>query len=326
MSVINPRTAKVYASQRKKMITAVEDHLTEKYADWKELELDDQFNLIFNHIEGAEMLDDFLSNIENMNTRKNYYANIVSFLRNNPGTYPDVFLQKYRDEMLSMCATLNNVAKSQQKTKKQDDSWQTIKQIKETMKQQKKTLQKINEPVWKDIQPLFTSMLYMGDDKNPPIRNEYGDMLVVYSKDGIHLQDKTRNYLVITGRNKKEFILNDYKTFKTHGQKVFKVGNKLNSFINAVIKFHPITLGLGEGLPPQPTAPLLYNSVGKSLGRNGLTKYLQKHLKLSTAMLRHIYISEKVEMPLIKEKQALADKMCHSTQLQEVYKKENVGE
>ena len=321
---MNPRTEKVYASQRKKMVSAVEDHLKEKHDDLDTLTNEDKFSLIFQHTEGMEMLDDFLQGIENMNTRKNYYANVVSFLKHH--NFTDDAIDKYRSEMLSLCATMNNVVKQQQKTQKQDDSWQTLKQIRETMKQQKKTLQLIKEPTWRDIQPLFVSMLYLGDDKNPPIRNEYGDMVVVYAKDGIHLQDKSRNYLVITGRIKKEFILNDYKTIKTHGTKVFRVGNKLNSFINAVLKHHPISTGGVEGVSPKPEAPLLYNSVNKSLGRNGLTKYLQKHLKLSTAMLRHIYISEKVEMPLLKEKQALADKMCHSTQLQELYKKENVSE
>ena len=60
---------------------------------------------------------------------------------------------------------------------------------------------------------------------------------------------------------------------------------------------------------------------------NGLTKYLNKTFEptgkknISSTMLRHIYITEKLGGPSIKEKKELADKMCHSVVQQEMYKK-----
>ena len=60
---------------------------------------------------------------------------------------------------------------------------------------------------------------------------------------------------------------------------------------------------------------------------NGLTKYLNKTFEptgkknISSTMLRHIYISEKLGGPTLKEKKALADKMGHSVATQEIYKK-----
>jgi len=38
-------------------------------------------------------------------------------------------------------------------------------------------------------------------------------------------------------------------------------------------------------------------------------------------MLRHIFISEKIGGPTLKEKQELAEKMGHSVNQQELYKK-----
>ena len=314
---MNPRTEKVYASQRKKMIDACREH-TAGIFDCDTMPINEQFDCIFNHPEGMGYLDEFLEKIENPNTRKNYYANVVSHLRGS--NQPPEILNKYREKMLELCSTMNEINKTQAKSDKQNEQWKTLKELQKTIKLQKQLLEAKSNPTWGDIQPFFVSSLYLADAKNPPIRNEYGDMYVVKASHNIHNEDKSRNYLVITGRNKKEFILNDYKTAKTHGQKSFRVGPKLNKIINSVLPKHPFSNTDGT------ETPLLYNSVGGILGRNGLTKYLTKQLGLSTAMLRHIYISEKVEMPLYKEKQDLAEKMCHSVQLQELYKKENVSE
>tara|TARA_R110000803_G_scaffold129505_3_gene196740 strand:- start:465 stop:1388 length:924 start_codon:yes stop_codon:yes gene_type:complete len=297
MNDMNPRTVSVYKSQMKKMCQSLDVEF---------------FETCFME-ENEEKLDKYIEDIENINTRKNYLACIVTFLKNMD--MPDT-LVKYRTQMLGLCAILNNVAKSQTKSATQEDKWMTLKELQDIRKNMFKTLKEKADPTWQDIQPFIASSLYLADDLNPPIRNEYGDMIVVNEKDQIHIADKSRNYMVITGRNKKTFILNDYKTAKHYGQKQFKVGNKLNKIINMFIDKHPISTG------NEPEAPLLLNSANKMMGRNGLTKYLSKHLKLSTAMLRHIYISEKVGGPMLKQKEDLAEKMCHSTTLQEEYKKD----
>lgn len=317
MTEMNPRTKKVYDSQRNKMMNA---------CDCGEMET----CFTKQHI---DKIDTFLDGIENINTRKNYLANIVSYITHmsedqkvevkEQYSLSDM-LAKYRAKMMELCAICNNVAKSQQKTPKQEDDWMSLNELQKLRKEMLQKIKDKSNPTWKDIQPFFVSSLYLADESNPPIRNEYGDMTVVYEKDGIHSTDKTRNYLVITGRNKKYFMLNDYKTVKTHGAKLFKVGPKLNKIINQFIKFHPIDTDT------KPESPLLFNTQGGALSRNGLTKYLQNKVftkndkKISSTMLRHIYISEKIEGPLLKVKEDLADKMCHSTNLQELYKKENV--
>jgi hypothetical protein len=60
---------------------------------------------------------------------------------------------------------------------------------------------------------------------------------------------------------------------------------------------------------------------------NGLTKYLNKTFEpsgksnISSSLIRHIFITEKIGGPTLKEKQELADKMGHSVGQQELYKK-----
>ena len=72
---------------------------------------------------------------------------------------------------------------------------------------------------------------------------------------------------------------------------------------------------------------LILNSQRKPITSNGLTKYLNKVFEptgksnISSTMLRHIFITEKIGGPALKEKQELADKMGHSVEQQELYKK-----
>lgn len=305
---MNPRTQKVYESQRNK----IKSHLN--IEDFKHAFSCDH----------EESLTDFLESIENINTRKNYYANIVSFLKNEAEDYPAKSddLEQFRERMLELCNIINNVNKEQKQSKKQEDNWMSLQDLNKMRKNHFNDIKKRDNPTWADIQPFFVASLYLADEKNPPIRNEYGDMLVVKESHGIHSTDKSKNYLVITGRNKKTFILNDFKNVKSQGTKSFRVGTKLNKIINGFLDKHPFSLS------DTPTTPLLFNTANNMLGRNGLTKYLQTKVftdgnkKISTAMLRHIYISEKVGGPMIKEKEDLADKMCHSVAVQEgIYKK-----
>lgn len=304
--MMNPRTQKVYESQRRKMM----EHCNT-----------DDFGFTLQY--AKEDLQNYLDNIENINTRKNYYANIVNYLKNTelePEMEDEIL--HYRERMLELCNIINNVNKEQKQSKKQEDNWMSLQDLNKMRKNHFNDIKKRDNPTWADIQPFFVASLYLADDKNPPIRNEYGDMLVVKESHGIHSTDKSKNYLVITGRNKKTFILNDFKNVKSQGTKSFKVGKSLNKIMNTFLDKHPFSLS------DTPTTPLLFNTANNMLGRNGLTKYLQNKVftdgnkKISTAMLRHIYISEKVGGPMIKEKEDLADKMCHSVAVQEgIYKK-----
>ena len=70
------------------------------------------------------------------------------------------------------------------------------------------------------------------------------------------------------------------------------------------------------------------NSRGGPMTPNGLTKFLNKTFSIigkdniSSTMLRHIYISKKLDKsPYLEEKEQIAMKMGHSINTQELYRK-----
>ena len=211
--------------------------------------------------------------------------------------------------------------KHQSKTKKQEENWCTLDELKGLMtkyhtdcagyiKDDNLTMKHLIE-----IQKHLIMSLYLGDEANPPIRSEYGDMIVVFKKDKVK-QDKHENYLLVNGPRSKYFILNNYKTNKTTGSLKFKVGKVLNKVLNDWLG----AVGHMSG------DPLLLKPTGGMLGRNGLSKMLLNITnplgkRISVQLLRHIFISENIIMPKLEEKKAIADKMCHSTGQQEMYKK-----
>ena len=116
------------------------------------------------------------------------------------------------------------------------------------------------------LQKWMVGSLYVIDNNNPPLRNDYTPMQIIsltdYNKlDDSDLQDN--NYLVVVSRNKKFFSFGEYKTSKTYGIKKIDLGSKLNSVMNIYLKFHDSKF-------------LLLNNRGEPMSSNGLTKYIQK--------------------------------------------------
>jgi len=69
------------------------------------------------------------------------------------------------------------------------------------------------------------------------------------------------------------------------------------------------------------------NSKKEPMTANGLTKYLQKTFaptgkNISSSMIRHIFISDKFPAQN-KEKDAVSEKMLHSTEQQTLYSKKD---
>jgi hypothetical protein len=168
------------------------------------------------------------------------------------------------------------------------------------------------------LQKYLVAGLYL---LQPPRRNEYADMIIIrqhptYPQE-YDINSKYHNYLVVHSRNKKTFIFNRYKTSSTYGQQKIKVNKKLNSILNLWLLFNK-------------TPYLLLNINKTQLSSNGLTKFLQKTFaptgkKISSIMLRHIYLSYKYgkDTPYIQKKSD-AILMGHSviTQ-QQIYTKIN---
>ena len=113
------------------------------------------------------------------------------------------------------------------------------------------------------LQQCVVGMIYIGDDKNPPLRNDITPMVVIDLKDYRDLSDEalTKNYLVVQSRNKKFFSLGEYKTAGKYGLKRIDLGGRLNSVMNIWLKYNR-------------SKSLINNSKGEPMSPNGLTKLL----------------------------------------------------
>jgi hypothetical protein len=257
-----------------------------------------------------------------LSTRKTYLASIVVSLMAMDGD--DDLIKYYRDEMEDLAKQHNSSMEEQKKSEQQDKNWVSLASLRKVMRRYRNELNEKNifkkdpdDLSKKDfdlMQRWITASLYILDD-NPPLRNDY-IMDVIDSKDYKDLTDaekKSKNYLVVSSRNKKEFSLGETKTSGTYGLKLIPVGKKLNSALNIWLKFNK-------------SGSLLLNSKGQPMTANGLTKYLNKVFSptgksnISSSMIRHIFITDKFP-PKLDEKKDVADKMGHSVKQQELYAK-----
>lgn len=283
------------------------------------------------NIKDLDFLKDTTLVIETLNdlklsSRKTYLAAIVVALATQEDKYKEP-LKEYRELMMGHIQEYKVIQEAQCKSDCQTENWTSMAIIKKVPRKYKKELldrkilQKEKGTLTKKemdlIQKWLVSSLYVLDDANPPPRNDFTPMKVITYKQFTDIPDAEKeknNYLVIQSRNKKFFSLGEYKTEKTYGLKRIDLGSKLNSVINIYQKFNP-----GEYL--------IYNTRGGPMTPNGLTKYLNKTFEptgkknISSTMLRHIYITEKLGGPSLKEKKEIADKMGHSIATQEIYKK-----
>jgi len=144
-----------------------------------------------------------------------------------------------------------------------------------------------------------------------PKRADFGQIRV-YSKDK---QKTDRNYLVL-GDNESYFVLNHYNKTQKDEPIIEPVNDRLASIFKASMKQYPrkyLYVGIdGEAFRSA-------NSYAKFVVGT-YKKYFKKPIGVS--MLRHIYISDKVDFNKlsVKEKDHIASSMAHSRKQQEQYK------
>ncbi len=286
----------------------------------QKLNVDSKFENL-NWLKKENKVMDILNDLK-LTTRKNYIAAVIVALSTDE-KYKDE-LQFYRDELDKIAKEYNGIINEQTKTETQEKNWVSLKKLRKVMRKYKNELlekdilkkspEDLNNKEFDLLQKWVVSSLYILDE-NPPLRNDY-IMSVIPNTEYTKLKDNelNKNYLVVKSRNNKFFHLGEYKTDKKFGIKKLEIGSKLNSVLNIWLKFNK-------------SGHLLLNSRKAPMTPNGLTKYLNKVFEptgknnISSTMIRHIFISEKIGGPTIKEKQELADKMGHSVNTQEKYKK-----
>ena len=204
-------------------------------------------------------------------------------------------MKEYQTVMNTIMKKVNDDYKDQKMNEKQKDNWISIDEIKEKynvlstdvnlMLRRKKIL---NENVMME----FLLMSFLGGVLIPPRRSlDYSEM-------------KIRNYDVKTDNYYKanKFYFNKYKTFKTYGLQVLEVPKELNVVLKKWIKINTNDY-------------MIYSSNGNKLSCPQITRMLNKIFgkKISTSMLRHIYLTNVYkDVPQINKMENLANEMGHS--------------
>ena len=144
----------------------------------------------------------------------------------------------------------------------------------------------------------------------PPVRLDYGNMTIIRSLDK---NDGKGNFLYVKSRNKKYFIFNDFKNVKKMGSQLHDIPPKLNTVLNLWLKFNRFK-------------HLLSTQSGNVLSDNGLSKYITKVFQptgktVTLNLLRHIFISENLDIEQSNKQLEIANQMMHSQSVQLSYAK-----
>lgn len=291
------------------METKITDKLKEKKLSDKSIKL---YITILKNLNDKRELKDlkFLDNPKKIldkikkykiTTQRNIIIAIVSILKN----LGDDKYKLYYDTMIQLNKKIEDEAKENKKSDIQKENWiswaDVVNKFNE-LKEKLKSSNNISESMYNNYLDAVILGLYV---LSPPRRNK--DYLIMkVSKDGKGLDDKY-NWLNLKN---KQFIFNNYKTKGTYGQQIIDVNNELLNLIKKYLKYKKD----GNGF-------LLVKFDGNILNSdNSITRRLNNIFgkKISSSMLRHIYLSDKYKD--VKEEMANDSKaMAHSINQQGDY-------
>ncbi|CAI8391475.1 MAG: Uncharacterised protein [Owenweeksia sp. TMED14] len=206
----------------------------------------------------------------------------------------------YSDKLLQFSNEYKREMNKNEKTETQKENWTSI-----------DVLSNITKKMLKDNPGSQNSLIGALYTMQPPQRLDYYDMEIVGPKDELK---ENKNYLVIGKRNKKTFVFNDYKSSNKYNTVKIPVNKKINSVINKFLKLNP------------DRKYLLVNKQGDPMTRNNLGKQITKifastgkHIKLN--LIRHMYVSENIDLGIAKKNQDISQQMMHSPSIQLEYAK-----
>jgi len=266
------------------------------------------------NLEFLKDTDNILQKIETkaLTTKKNYLSAVLVTLNAfNKAEFNDA-VKIYGDESDRLNDEYVALIESHEKDEKQQKNWTTIANLKKAMNRIKRNIDErgilkkdeLNKTEMQILQEYVIAGLFV---LQPPVRLNF-NMLVVNKREDI---EDGKNYLLVESRNKKKFIIADYKTAKTYDTKEMEVNQDINKILNYWLKYNK-------------TGFFLLNTRGGMLSSNGLSKMItkvfastNKHITLN--LIRHIYISENIDIETINKSKQLASAMHHGVEMQEKY-------
>jgi hypothetical protein len=213
--------------------------------------------------------------------------------------------KEYNDLMLQDCRESNEHYKEQKKSKKQEEGWMSMDEIRKIYDELLTTVnamfsKKLLANYQSIINFILLGCLGAGVSGLPPRRSlDYTEM-------------KIKNYNPQTDNYFKNgiFYFNIYKTQKTYGQQTLDVKSLAPEFYKILKKW----------VSCNPTDYLLFSSVEKKLEPSQITRMMNNVLgkTISVDLLRHIYLTEKYGK-IQAEMKSDSSAMGHSTEEQALY-------
>jgi hypothetical protein len=271
-------------------------------------------------------VSDAISKEKKITSKKNKLTSILVALHCTDGDKK--LIDKYTKDLKGLDEIYSLFLRKQEKTETQKKNWI---EFSELVKISNKLMQEIrlqdihkltgelNNKQFDLLQQYVILRTYL----DFPLRNDYADMPIVNLKDYNDIEDDVKNdtnYLV-TDNKKKYFYINQFKNKSSLGNRVFKIGTKLNNVIRLWLKHNKSGFYLVQKDRVSPIKP------------NGITKLLNKIFnkyangkRISSSMIRHIIISHDLkDEPTIAEKDEKANvitsKFLHSNAINQLYRK-----
>lgn len=268
-----------------------------------------------NFLKNKKRILHFISDLA-ITTQRNYLAAILVAL---PTIDEPKLLDFYKEQLEVLNVEYNSFIGSHEKSELQKLNWMTLKNLRKIYESYRKEIRKeqynkktsLTSKESKFLNNYLVVSLYI---LQPPVRLDFAPMTIINS---IKDDDDKGNFLVNKSRNKKTFIINEYKSSKTYGKQVIDISKELNTVLNLYLKFHK-------------NDSFLLNTRGKPLTSNALSKLITHAFGrytnniITLNLLRHIYITEKVKIKTAdeeKEEEELAKSMHHSKNTQISYVK-----
>ena len=212
---------------------------------------------------------------------------------------------KYRELMIEDAVKYNDGLKDQKMTDKQRDNWMSFADVKKTydhlFKSQNHlfTKEHLTKNEMMKLMDLVLLSLYV---LIPPRRNQDYTLMKIKN-----YNPETDNYWF-----KNKFYFNQYKTKKEYHEQVITIPPKLRTILNKWTKINPTDYLLFDRSMKRLSSPQLTRRLNLIFGKN-----------ISTSMLRHIFISDKVlkATPALRKLEEVAREMGHNTGTQALYRK-----
>jgi hypothetical protein len=212
--------------------------------------------------------------------------------------------KEYNDLMLDDCRHTNNAYKEQKKSKKEEDGWVSVDDIK-----------KIYDDLLEKVKEMFSHKLISNYQTiiNFILLGCLGGVSGIAPRRSLDFAD-----MKISGYDPKidnyykagKFVFNKYKTAKDYGEQVIDVKSKAPEFNAILLKW----------VKCNPTDYLLFSSNQQKLTSPQITRMLNKLFGKNTSvdLLRHIYLTNKYGK-LQEEMVEDSKNMAHSLAQQALY-------